>query len=176
MDLSAVILTSALAVALALHIFHYVIEFLFYYEFLLYYERLFNWASSLVLFTKNMPVLLWFACAIVNAANALISSRHACPNASEMVINPDIAGLGIRVSLYIAQIITLLCLLLGQLHIEPGGIKELGIAQSVCKSFDRGFYCNLRLIIGSHAIPALEHLQRSTGSRVSRPRNCDNVY
>jgi len=136
METLAIILTVSLGVALALRIFCFILELQ------VHYPHVFNSTTRLQRFLSlehsfYVPVVLWAVCTVVNITNTIISSRDACPidaNAGSLVINPDIAGTGIRLSIYIPQIITLLCLGLGHLHSEPGGIKELGMFQAACKS------------------------------------------
>jgi hypothetical protein len=137
MDASAIILTATLGVALALRVFCFVFELQFHYQ------RVSNWVSPLQGYLSlrrsfHLPVALWIVCVVCNTVIAIARSPHTCTvdaDSDSRVINPDIAGIGIRVSLYVLQLVTLLCLGLGQMHFESGAIKELGLAQTGCKPF-----------------------------------------
>lgn len=53
------------------------------------------------------------------------NNTWASPQCGLENMNPDIAGVGIRIALYVPQILTMLNLALGHYHTELVGLKEL---------------------------------------------------
>lgn len=79
----------------------------------------------------HLPTYLWGFCTVVHiCAVVQLGTTYHGP---QLNMNPDIAGVGVRVGLYIPQGMAALTLILGHWHAEPCGIKELCIVQLVCR-------------------------------------------
>lgn len=65
---------------------------------------------------------LWMIALLLLREGGSISASSAC-GLEEM--NPDIAGIGIRIALYVPQILTIFTLVLGHYHTESVGLKGL---------------------------------------------------
>jgi hypothetical protein len=68
-----------------------------------------------------------------NSSTAIQTLLAEC-SAVQNRMNADIGGIGIRISLYISLVVTVLSSLAGHFHQEKTAVKDIGTAQLACKS------------------------------------------